>query len=55
MQGKIIKGIAGFYYIHVETSGIYECKAKGIFRQQKMKPLYALIRKNWRMMNIRMN
>ena len=39
MQGKIIKGIAGFYYIHVETSGIYECKAKGIFRQQKMKPL----------------
>ena len=39
MQGKIIKGIAGFYYIHVEASGIYECKAKGIFRQQKMKPL----------------
>ena len=39
MQGKIIKGIAGFYYIHVETSGIYECKAKGIFRNQKIKPL----------------
>ena len=39
MQGKIIKGIAGFYYIHVETSGIYECKAKGAFRNQKIKPL----------------
>ena len=39
MQGKIIKGISGFYYVHVVESGIYECKAKGIFRQQKMKPL----------------
>ena len=26
MQGKIIKGIAGFYYVHVEACGIYECK-----------------------------
>ena len=39
MQGKIVKGISGFYYVHVAGSGIYECKAKGIFRQQKMKPL----------------
>lgn len=39
MQGKIIKGIAGFYYIHTEKTGIYECKAKGIFRNQKVKPL----------------
>ena len=39
MQGKIDKGISGFYYVHVVESGIYECKAKGIFRQQKMKPL----------------
>ena len=39
MQGKIIKGIAGFYYIHVEASGIYECKAKGVFRNRKVKPL----------------
>ena len=29
MQGKIIKGIAGFYYVYVENKGIYECKAKG--------------------------
>ncbi len=39
MQGKIIKGIAGFYYVHVAGSGIYECKAKGIFRKDKQKPL----------------
>lgn len=39
MQGKIIKGIAGFYYVDVAESGIYECKAKGIFRKEKRKPL----------------
>lgn len=39
MQGKIIKGIAGFYYVHVHGKGIYECKAKGIFRKENIKPL----------------
>ena len=39
MQGKIIKGIAGFYYVHVEGKGIYECKAKGVFRRNHKKPL----------------
>lgn len=39
MQGKIIKGIAGFYYIHIEEMGVYECKAKGIFRKEHVKPL----------------
>ena len=39
MNGKIIKGIAGFYYVHVVESGIYECKAKGIFRKDNTKPL----------------
>ena len=39
MQGKIVKGIAGFYYVHVVESGIYECKAKGAFRKEKIKPL----------------
>ena len=38
MQGKIIKGIAGFYYVQT-TEGLYECKAKGIFRKEKIKPL----------------
>ena len=39
MQGKIVKGISGFYYIYVAGTGIYECKAKGAFRKQKIKPL----------------
>lgn len=39
MQGKIIKGIAGFYYVHIPDKGVFECKAKGIFRNRKIKPL----------------
>lgn len=43
MQGKIVKGIAGFYYVHVTLSdgesSIYECKAKGVFRKDHKKPL----------------
>ena len=39
MQGKIVKGIGGFYYVHVETVGVYECRAKGIFRKDHRKPL----------------
>ena len=39
MTGKIVKGIAGFYYVKVVGSGIYECKAKGIFRKEGFRPL----------------
>ena len=39
MTGKIIKGIAGFYYVDVAGFGIYQCKAKGLFRKEKLKPL----------------
>lgn len=39
MQGKIVKGIAGFYYVHTGKSGVYECNAKGIFRNRSIKPL----------------
>ena len=38
MRGKIIKGIGGFYYVAANNS-IYECKAKGIFRNENIKPL----------------
>ena len=34
-----MKGIAGFYYVNVESMGLYECKAKGNFRNKKIKPL----------------
>ena len=39
MIGKIVKGIAGEYFVHVENEGIYTCKAKGVFRHKNMKPL----------------
>ena len=39
MQGKIIKGIAGFYYIYAQDGNVYECKAKGIFRKDNFKPI----------------
>ena len=39
MQGRIVKGIAGFYYVHVADLGVFECKAKGIFRKDRQKPL----------------
>lgn len=39
IKGRMIKGIAGFYYVHVPGYGVYECKAKGIFRKDGRKPL----------------
>ena len=39
MQGTIIKGIGGFYYVDVPLKGLYECKGKGIFRNQKIRLL----------------
>lgn len=39
MKGKIIKGIAGFYYVYGENDEVYECRAKGIFRKENRKPL----------------
>ena len=39
MQGKILKAIAGFYYVYVVGSGLYECKARGIFRRENRSPL----------------
>lgn len=39
MTGKIIKGIGGFYYVHGDDGVLYECRAKGIFRNKNIKPL----------------
>ena len=38
-HGRIIKGIAGFYYVRTEDDSLYECKARGSFRNEKKKPL----------------
>lgn len=39
LQGIIVKGIGGFYYIKAENGLVYECKARGIFRKEKIKPM----------------
>lgn len=38
MNGYIVKGIGGFYYVKT-PEGIVECKARGIFRKQKLTPV----------------
>ncbi len=38
MQGIIVKGIGGFYYIKT-SEGIVECKARGVFRKKGLTPL----------------
>lgn len=38
LEGRLIKGIGGFYYVEAADT-IYECKARGVFRKQKITPL----------------
>lgn len=38
IEGIITKGIGGFYYIDTKQ-GVYECRARGIFRKDKVTPL----------------
>lgn len=38
VQGTIVKGIAGFYYVEANQT-IYECKARGIFRKKNVVPI----------------
>ncbi|MBQ9016177.1 MAG: ribosome small subunit-dependent GTPase A [Firmicutes bacterium] len=37
MQGQIMKGIAGFYFVKSGET-VYRCKARGIFKKQEIKP-----------------
>ena len=37
-SGKILKGIGGFYYVET-AEGVFECKAKGRFRREKISPI----------------
>ena len=37
-DGKIIKGIAGFYYVDT-SEGVFQCRARGLFRSRDLKPL----------------
>ena len=38
LEGVIIKGIGGFYYVNT-PSGVIECRARGVFRKKGMTPL----------------
>ncbi len=37
-DGRIIKGIGGFYYVEA-ADAVYECKARGKFRKERITPL----------------
>ena len=48
IEGMILKGIGGFYYVKT-NNGIYECRARGVFREEKITPFVGdivLIREN---------
>ncbi len=39
MNGIIIKGIGGFYYVKAADNNVYECKARGVFRKMGVTPM----------------
>lgn len=39
IEGKIIRGVGGFYYVHDGIQSVIECRARGGFRRQEIKPL----------------
>ena len=39
MDGLIVKGIGGFYYVKTSDGKEYECKARGVFRKKHITPM----------------
>ncbi|MCR5387962.1 MAG: ribosome small subunit-dependent GTPase A [Lachnospiraceae bacterium] len=39
MKGRILKSLSGFYYVFNKESGLFECRARGVFRHDGTKPL----------------
>lgn len=39
LEGKIIKGVGGFYYVETADCEIYTCRARGVFRNIEKTPL----------------
>ncbi len=37
-EGKIIKSLSGFYYV-LSDDGVYQCRARGVFRKRSITPL----------------
>ena len=38
IEGRILKGVGGFYYVYTDK-GVFQCRAKGLFRKKSLKPL----------------
>jgi len=38
-NGRIIKALSGFYYVRTADDRVVECRARGIFRKEKISPL----------------
>ena len=38
LEGLIIRGVGGFYYVETE-SGLYQCRARGLFKKQGITPM----------------
>lgn len=39
MTGTIVKAVSGFYYVAAEGGRVYECKARGVFKNRGITPL----------------
>lgn len=39
ITGRIVRGIAGFYYVDIGEEGVIECHARGSIRKTKLRPL----------------
>ncbi len=39
IEGVIVKGIGGFYYVSTKKDGVFECRARGKFRKKGIKPM----------------
>ena len=37
MEGRIIRGVGGFYYVETEK-GVYQCRARGVFKKKGLTP-----------------
>ena len=39
LSGRIVKALSGFYYVRTEEDYVVECRARGIFRKERISPL----------------
>ena len=39
LEGRIVKALSGFYYVREASGAITQCRARGIFRKERITPL----------------